>query len=118
MKKKSAMWRNFLHSPHDKLSVREMSSHGRFGEQSVMWRSVESNVSCGEYSSHEKCGDKSVLSQFMLFFRKICFVAIYAVLSRNLFCRNLRAFAYRKIETKIVAVEKRTNIWYEYLFCV
>ena len=35
-----------------------------------------------------------------------CFVAFYAVLSRNLFCHNLRAFAWSKIEPKIVPVEK------------
>ena len=33
--------------------------------------------------------------------------ANYAVLSRNLFCRDLRVFVWRKIEPKIVYVEKK-----------
>ena len=78
---------------------------------------METNLSCGDMwrqichveksSPHERCGDKSDLSQFMLFCRKICFVAIYAVLSRNLFGRDLLAFAWRKIEPKILSVEKK-----------
>ena len=50
------------------------------------------------------------LLQIMLFCCKICFVAIYAVLSRNLFCCYLRAFVWRKIEPKIVLVEKKRQI--------
>ena len=40
---------------------------------------------------------------------KISFVAIYAVLSR-IFCRDLRAFVWRKIVSKIVCVEKKRQI--------
>ena len=40
---------------------------------------------------------------------KISFVAINAVLSR-IFCRNLRAFVWRKIVPKIVCVEKKRQI--------
>ena len=47
------------------------------------------------------------LSLFMLICRKICFVAIYAVLAQNLFCRDLRAFVWRKIYWEIVLVEKK-----------
>ena len=50
------------------------------------------------------------LLQIMLFCCKICFVAIYAVLSRNLFCRDLRAFVWRKVEPKIMLVEKKRQI--------
>ena len=32
----------------------------------------------------------------MLICREICFVAIYAVLAQNLFCRDLRTFVWRK----------------------
>ena len=71
---------------------------------------MERNLSCGEISPHERCGDKSDLSQFLLFSRKICFVAIYAVLSQNLFGRDLHAFAWRKIEPKIMSVEKKGQI--------
>ena len=35
----------------------------------------------------------------------------YAVLSRNLFCRDLRTFVWRKIEPKIAYVEKKWQIW-------
>ena len=39
------------------------------------------------------------------------FFASYAVLSRNLFLYDLRASAWRKIEPKIVPVEKKWQIW-------
>ena len=48
--------------------------------------------------------------KFMLFCCKIGFIAIYALLSRNLFCRNLRTFVWRKIEPKIASVEKKWQI--------
>ena len=43
---------------------------------------------------------------------KISFVAIYAVLSR-IFCRDLPAFVWRKIMSKIVCVEKKDKyqVW-------
>ena len=84
-----------------------MSPLGKYGEKSVMWINVETNQSCGEISLHEKCGDKSVLSQFKLFCRKICFDAISGA---KYFCRDLRAFAWRKIEPKFVSVEKKGQI--------
>ena len=83
-------------SPHNKLSVEEVFPHGKYGDKSVMWK--------------ERCGEKSDLSQFILFSRKICFVAIYAVFSRNLFDRDLLAFAWRKFEPKILSVEKKGQI--------
>ena len=45
------------------------------------------------------------------FIAKFLFYAIYAVLSRNLFCRDLRTFVWRKIEPKIASVEKKWQIW-------
>ena len=52
---------------------------------------------------------------FTLFSCEICFAAIYAVLSRNLFCRSLRTFC---VETtygqNVVRGEKMTNIMYDY----
>ena len=83
-----------------------MYPHGKYRDKSVMWRYVETNFSCGEISPHERCGDKSDLSQFMLFWPKISFVAIYAVLLRNLFGWDLHAFAWRKIEPQFLSVEK------------
>ena len=53
----------------------------------------------------------STCVQFMLFCYKIGFVAIYALLSRNLFCRDLRTFVWRKIEPKIASVDKKWQIW-------
>ena len=56
----------------------------------------------------------STYVQFMLFCCKIDFVTIYALLSENLFCRDLRTFVWRKIEPKIASVEKKmTNMRYD-----
>ena len=59
----------------------------------------------------DRCGE---CVQFMGFYCNLCrFVAksvIHALLSRNLFCHNLRAFMWRKIEPKSTFVEKMTNI--------
>ena len=52
----------------------------------------------------------STYVQFMLFSCKIDFVTIYALLSENLFCRDLRTFVWRKIEPKIASVEKKWQI--------
>ena len=41
------------------------------------------------------------------FCRKICFVTVYNFLSQNMFCRDLRAVAWRKIEPKFLSVEKK-----------
>ena len=53
----------------------------------------------------------STCLQFMLFCYKIDFVLIYAVLSQNMFCRNLRNFVWRKFEQEIAYVEKIWQIW-------
>ena len=51
--------------------------------------------------------------EFTLFCRNICFAAIYAVLSQNLFCCGLRTFC---VETNygqnVVNEDKITNIMY------
>ena len=52
----------------------------------------------------------STYVQFMLFCCKIDFVTIYALLSENLFCRDLRTFVWKKIEPKIASVEKKWQI--------
>ena len=80
-------------------------------EQNVLCGEMWRNLSCGEMFAHdrflhmrnEKCQAnvlcaKSVLSQFTLFCREICFVTIYAL------------FVWRKIEPKIVLVEKKRQI--------
>ena len=56
------------------------------------------------------CTIYGVLSHFTIFWCKISFLAIYAVLSQNQFWYDLRAFAWRKIEPKIVPVEKKLQI--------
>ena len=49
----------------------------------------------------------AVQFQNLLFYNLRCFVA-------NLYCRDLRAFAWRKVETKnCVCGEKRKNVRYE-----
>ena len=72
----------------------------------------EENLSHRESSPHDKCGAKSVVWRNV---DQICYVeiflhfstqAIYAVLSRNLFCCHLRAFVWRKIKPKLLPVER------------
>ena len=48
---------------------------------------------------------------FVLFCRKICSVAIYAVLSRHLFCCDLRTFYVRQIKPKVCSVEEKLQVW-------
>ena len=81
-------------------------------EQNVLCGEIWRNLSCGEISPHdrflhmsnEKCGEYLLCGEIS---------PDYAVLSQNLFCRDLRAFVWRKIELKIVLVEKKkTNIRY------
>ena len=55
------------------------------------------------------CGE--CLHIYMLFSCEIGFVAIYAVLSQNQFCCNLRIFMWTKIQPKIAYVEKILQIW-------
>ena len=56
------------------------------------------------------CTIFDVLLHLCCFDAKSLFYAIYAVLSRNLFCRYLRALAWRKIEPKFLSVEKKGQI--------
>ena len=64
---------------------------------------------CGEIEKIDKENKQCV--QLMGFDCNLCrFVVksvIHAVLSRNLFCHNLRAFMWRKIEHKSTFVEKK-----------
>ena len=90
----------------------------------------EEKLSCGEISAFHvwqlwgnwkflhiwrnfRCKNKQYV-QFMGFYCNLCrFVAksvIHAVLSRNLFCHNLRAFMWRKIEPKSTFVQKKWQI--------
>ena len=52
-----------------------------------------------------------ILSNLSSDLQKSHFYVIYIVLSRNLFCRGLGALVWRKIEPKIVHVEKKGQIW-------
>ena len=53
------------------------------------------------------------LMEFTLFCCQICFATIYAVLSRNLFCRSLRTFCVETTyDQNVVRGEKMTNIMY------
>ena len=42
-----------------------------------------------------------------IIWRQLFFVTIYAVLSQNLLCRDLRTFEWRKIRSEVVLVEKK-----------
>ena len=95
------MWRK---SPHEKLLFGEMFPHGKYGEKYVIWRNVETNLSCGEICPQEKRWNN-------LFCHNLCcFVEKLVLLPFTLFCRNLRVFAWREIEPKIVSVEKKGQI--------
>ena len=75
---------------------------------------------CQEIENFSTCAEISVSKnkqcvQLIGFYCNLCrFVAqsvIHAVLSRNLFCHNLGAFLWRKIEPKSTFVEKKWQIW-------
>ena len=92
------MWRNltFLHILSNfkflhmiDVEISEVSPH-----LACVW--------CGEFLY--------IYVHIMLFCWKAGFVVIYAVLSRNLFCRDLCTFVGRKIEPKISYVEKKWQI--------
>ena len=94
--------------PYDRLSCGEVSPQEKFEEnlshgESSKLINVEQNVLCGEMWRNLSCGEMFPhdrllhMNQLTFFCCKISFVAIYDVLSRNLFCRDLRAFVWRKI---------------------
>ena len=93
------------------LHIINVEQHVLCGE---MWRNLSCrdwrNVFTWQISPHEQweMWSKSVL--WRNFSTWQCLIAIYAVLSRNLFCRDLRAFVWRNIEPKIVLVEKKRQI--------
>ena len=49
----------------------------------------------------------AIYAKFMQLLQFAVLLLIHAVLSRNLFCHNLRAFMWRKIEPKSTFVEKK-----------
>ena len=68
----------------------------------MCWRPGGIPDICHKHQEKISCVEKFVhmidchVEKF-LHVENICFVAIYAVLSQILFCRNLRAFMWRKI---------------------
>ena len=76
-------------------------------EQNVLCGEMWRNLSCGEMFPHDRLLH---MNQLTFFCCKISFVAIYDVLSRNLFCCDLRAFVWRKSEPQIVLVEEKRQI--------
>ena len=67
------------------------------------------------YNSHCFIVRSSGLVDFTLFCGKISFIAIYAVLSQNMFCPDLRTFYVEKnCAQNFVRVGKMTNIMYVY----
>ena len=88
---------------------------------------IAPHPSCGEnsVSPHNRWGEfhHLLIYQINNVYNLRCFYVYYAVLLQNLFilrftlfcrkicfCRDLRAFAWRKIEPKIVTVEKKGQI--------
>ena len=115
------MWRIF---PYDRLSSGEVSQHDKLSVGRCLHIvNKEKIMSCGEMWSkichvetffHKINVEKNnFLLLFMLFFLEICFVSIYAVLPRNIFCRDLRAFVWRKIIEKLCLWRKKDEyeVW-------
>ena len=65
------------------------------------------DVDKSDVSPHLTCGEYFYICTCYAVLSKMGFVMIYVVLSRNLFCRDLRTFVWRKIEPKIAYVEKK-----------
>ena len=66
---------------------------------------------CHLLQHYKMCTIFDVLSHFLCcFVANSLFYAIYAVLSHNLFCRNLRTLAWRKNGPNILSVEKKGQI--------
>ena len=78
-------------------------------EKVLHMTNVEQNVVCGEmWRNHISLSQVTFFCCICCTYLR-CFVA-KSVLSQNLFCRDLRAFVWRKIEPKIVLVEKKRQI--------
>ena len=73
-------------------------------EQNVCMRR---NLSCGEMFPHDRLLH---MNQLVFFFAKSVLSQFTLLLSRNLFCSDLRAFVWRKVEPKTVRVEKKRQI--------
>ena len=100
--RKSAMWRNF---PRDKLWVGDMSPHSK------IWRKIGHVKKFLHMINVENfLHMRNVEKNFKKNCRKICSVAIYAVLSQNLFCCNLRIFAWRKFSQKLCLWRQKRQI--------
>ena len=87
-------------SPHDRCWEYELSPHNRWGEfHHLLIYQINNvyNLRCF-YVYYAVLLQNLFILQFTLFCRKIRF------------CRDLRAFAWRKIEPKIVPVEKKGQI--------
>ena len=104
------MWINLKYLCICHVETIQISPHLSYGEiwnfsPSTMWRKFRflhmTDVGKSEMSPRLSC----------VWFLQYAIFAIYAVLSRNLFCRDFRVFAWRKIEPKIVSVEEKWQIW-------
>ena len=136
------MWRNLKFFPNHHVETIKISPHNRCGEiwnisAFVMWRKLRflhiCHVEKSEISLHLPCGENSDFSTWQMgksemscvwFLHTVCRIftvllqnllfAIYAVFfPQNLFCRDLRAFAWRKNEPKLVPMEKndKYQVW-------
>ena len=100
----------------------QISQHDRCGEIQnfstsvicVMWRYIKFLHICHVCDVWRNPKFLHICHLFcVVFCNKIRLFTIYAVLSQNLLCRDLRAFAWRKIEpTNCVCGEKMTNMRY------
>ena len=77
------------------------------GKQIVMWRTLHYITFANLHYITDV--EKSEIFHISLFFYKIIFLVVYADSPQNPFC-PLHAFAWRKIEPKIVPVEKKLQL--------
>ena len=92
VEKKIVLWRNFRFlCMTDVKKSQIFSTCGVISDFSScqMWRNLK-------FVQQWHVCDVEIV-KFMMFCCKIGFIAIYALLSQNLFCRGLRTFVWRKI---------------------
>ena len=113
VEKKFVMWRKIFHVT-DCHVEKFLHITNRQSVKRLHMVNKEKIMSCGEMWSkicHVETFLHVINVEIYLFRHNLCcFVAIYTVLKRNLFCRDLRAFVWRKNYSEIVLVKKKGQI--------
>ena len=94
MWRKIAMWTNFRFPCMTDVKKSKIYPHVKDFQKKSLWPMLRNLKFLHIYNVCDV--NVSINVQFMLFCCKISFVAIYAVLSQNQFCRNLSDFLWSK----------------------